>query len=131
MSAINILVVDDESIIGTMFKRELESKGYDVDVVQDGVEALKLVGSNRYDFVFLDMVMPGMCGMETCREIKKICPNLIVTLMTGKIDRNTLDKEADFVKAGGRPFLYKPFSENEITDVIQKELVEKRKSRSL
>lgn len=123
MPAIKILVVDDERIIGTMFKRELESEGYSVDVALNGVEALKLVSSNIYDLVFMDLMMPGMDGIETCREIKKICPDLIVALMTGKVDRNSVNKELDFVNAGGKPFfLYKPFAENEITDVIQKAL---------
>lgn len=122
MTGIKILIVDDEPIIGTLFKRELESKGYHVDVVLNGADALQLVNSNRYDFVFMDVVMPGMDGIETCREIKKIYPELIVTLMTGKIDKETLDKEIDFVNAGGRHFLYKPFTENEIADVIQKTL---------
>lgn len=131
MSALKILVVDDEPIIGTMFKRELESKGYDVDVAPDGTAALELVSSNKYDLVFMDIVMPGINGIETCKEIKKTCPDLTVTLMTGKIDRETLDKETDFVNAGGRNFLYKPFSENEINDIIQKVIGEKnRKSRS-
>ncbi len=132
MSALKILVADDESIIGTMFKRELESKGHNVDVVLNGAEALKLVSSNGYDLVFMDIVMPGMDGIETSKEIKKICPELMVALMTGKIDRDTVNKEAEFVSAGGRVFLYKPFSEDEMNSVIQEALEKKiGKSRSL
>lgn len=123
MSAEKILVVDDEPIIGIAFQRELGEKGYDVDSVLSGEEALKAVKQKKYDIIFIDKVMPGMDGIETCRKIKYISPDSIAIFMTGLFDKENILKEAQFVAAGGRTYyLYKPFSQGELLEVIQKAL---------
>ncbi len=128
MSAENILVVDDEPIIGIGFKRELDGKGYNVDSVLSGGEALKAVKLKKYDIVFIDKILPGMDGVETCKALKKVSPDLICIFMTGHFSKENVLKEAQFVEAGGRTYyLYKPFVQGEVQEIIQKALSEKDK----
>lgn len=128
MSGENILVVDDEPIIGTAFKVELGGSGYHVDSVLSGEEALKAVKQKKYDLVFIDKTMPGMDGIEACREIKKLSPDSIAIFMTGLFDKANTNKEAQFLAAGGRTyFLYKPFAQGELQEVVKKALIEEKK----
>ncbi len=123
MAAENILVVDDEEIIGIGFDRLLVKKGYYVDSVLSGGEAVKAVTLKKYDLVFIDKMMPGMDGIETCREIKKLSPDSVCIFMTGLLDKENIMKEMAFVDAGGPTYyLYKPFSDGEIEEVIRKAL---------
>ena len=126
MSAENILVVDDEPIIGIAFQRELGAKGYHVDSVMNAEEALKAVKLKKYDLIFIDKVMPGRDGIEACRKISKISPDSVAIFMTGYLDKENTLKEKEFIEAGGESYyLYKPFAEGELLMVVQKALKEK------
>jgi len=116
-----ILVVDDEKIIGTAFKRELSKEGYEVDSVLSGEEALEMVKLKNYALIFVDLIMPGIDGIQTCKAIKEISPDSIIVFMTGRIDKDTIFKEIEFTRAGGKVYyLYKPFVEGEILAVTRK-----------
>ena len=65
-----ILAVDDESIILDSFRKILVVAGYSIDTVEKGREALGLILKNDYDFVFTDLKMPEMDGLEVCRRIR-------------------------------------------------------------
>jgi CheY-like chemotaxis protein len=125
MAGESILVVDDEPLIGTAFKRELSQKGYNVDCVLSGEEAVKAATQKKYHIGLIDKDMPGMDGIETCRQIKKISPDSILIFMTGLFDKQNIVKEQQFVEAGGRTYyLYKPFAQGEVQEVILKALSE-------
>ena len=72
MEPIKILLVDDEEHIRLLFKEELEEEGYAIDLASNGVEALEKVKAQRFGLVVLDIKMPGMDGIQTLNEIKKI-----------------------------------------------------------
>ncbi|MGA2108263.1 MAG: response regulator [Syntrophorhabdales bacterium] len=72
MEPIRILLVDDEEHIRLLFKEELEEEGYAIDLASNGVEALEKVKAQRFGLVVLDIKMPGMDGIQTLNEIKKI-----------------------------------------------------------
>ncbi len=72
MEPIRILLVDDEEHIRLLFKEELEEEGYSIDLASNGLEALEKVKAQRFDLVVLDIKMPGMDGIQTLNEIKKI-----------------------------------------------------------
>ncbi len=72
MEPIRILLADDEKHIRLIFKEELEEEGYRIDLASDGFEALDKLKGQRFDLVVLDIRMPGMDGIETLNEIKKI-----------------------------------------------------------
>jgi len=75
-----ILIVDDEENIRILFKEELEDEGYAVDLASNGFEAIEKVKNNSYDLVVLDIKMPGIDGIQTLNEIKKINTNQPVIL---------------------------------------------------
>ena len=67
MSGRSILVVEDEEPIAEAVRVRLESEGYEVRVAGDGPQALRLAGEERPDLVVLDLMLPGMDGLEVCR----------------------------------------------------------------
>lgn len=121
-----ILIIDDEPIVCRAFKKELGDVGYDVDSALSGEEALRKIKTEKYDLVFVDLVLPGKDGIETCRAIKKVSPASKLIFMTGRLDVDPIFKEVDFVNAGGKTYnLYKPFIEGEILEITRKALSEK------
>ena len=72
MEETRILVVDDEEHIRLLFKEELEEEGYTVDLASNGFEALDKLGGAAFSLVVLDIKMPGMDGIQTLNEIKKL-----------------------------------------------------------
>ncbi len=126
MAGEKILVIDDTKVICTALKVILEEDGYDVDIALCGEESFEKAKLKKYDVIFVDLVMPGMDGIQTCKAIKEISLETELVLMTGHIDLNLPDKEAEFVKAGGRVYnLYKPFEVEQILEAVKRALAEK------
>jgi CheY-like chemotaxis protein len=123
MTKAKILVVDDTPIECLAMYKELGEGGYEVDTAINCQDALNKIKANKYDIVFVDLVMPGMDGVETCKAIKKDFPDPTVILMTGYIYSGLREKEVEFVKAGGEYYcLYKPFMPGELVQVAKKAL---------
>lgn len=119
----NILIVDDVEIVCESICKLLANKGYKADIALNGDEAVKQVKTKKYDLVFMDLVMPYMDGIETCKKIKKVSPDTYVVLMTGKVGEDLNEKQIDFIKAGGEIYyLYKPFIPGEILKVTKEVL---------
>lgn len=118
-----ILVIDDEKIVCSGFKKELEKNGYAVDVAYGEQEAIDKIKSKKYDLAYIDYVLPETNGAKICRQIKKLSPETEAVFMTGNCEHNVLKSEIEFLKAGGRTFsLYKPFYEGELIEVTKKVL---------
>ena len=77
-----ILVIDDEDAIRKSFELALEDSGYEVDTASSGMEGIEMLKSQSYDLVFLDLKMPGMNGVETLREIRKLNKDIPVYIVT-------------------------------------------------
>jgi DNA-binding response OmpR family regulator len=109
-AARTILVVDDEAALVEAVRARLVSEGYAVRVAADGPNALAAVEAERPDLVVLDLMLPGMDGLEVCREIQKRdwVPVLMLTARTGETD-----KIAGFA-VGADDYLTKPFSLREL-----------------
>jgi DNA-binding response OmpR family regulator len=107
----NILIVEDEQAIAEAVRARLDSEGYDVRVAFDGPEALEAVAQKTPDLVVLDLMLPGMDGLEVCQEIQKRewVPVLMLTARTDEAD-----KVAGFA-VGADDYLTKPFSMRELT----------------
>lgn len=110
MSEQTVLVVDDEEAIAEAVRARLESEGFSVVVAYDGPEAIRLHAEHRPDLVVLDLMLPGMDGLEVCKEIQKHrwTPVLMLTART---------EEADTVAGfavGADDYLTKPFSLREL-----------------
>jgi sensor histidine kinase YesM len=108
-AAFKVLVVDDEPVNCLVLEQQLQSEGYAVKTVLNGMAALRLLdGGVKYDLVILDLMMPGLTGFEVCAEIrKKYSPQeLPVLALTVK---NRLEDALAAFEYGANDFLSKPF----------------------
>ena len=88
----NILVVDDEFAIREPLKGLLEDRGYKVTIAEDGHAAIEMAKKTHFDIMFIDVVMPGIDGLQTLEEIKKVDPKTKVIVMTGQDVENLTEK---------------------------------------
>ena len=110
MNAANILVVDDEPQIRRVLRSTLSTQGYVITEAKTGEEALESLRKERPDLVLLDMNMPGMGGIETCREIRRALEAPIIMLTVRNAER---DKVAA-LDAGADDYVVKPFGIEEL-----------------
>ncbi len=106
-----ILVVEDETKVGSFIRRALEEESYAVDLSADGPTGLDLARDNSYDLIVLDVMLPGMSGLqvlETLRKEKIKTPVLILTA------RAQLDQRVKGLDAGADDYLTKPFAIEEL-----------------
>jgi len=111
MNTIRILAVDDEPDLRSLLRILLKNKGYEVLEAASGKEAVSILRSEpRIDLVIMDIMMPGLNGVEACAEIRKFStvPMLFLTA------RNQLTDKAEAYASGGDDYLAKPFSQNEL-----------------
>jgi len=111
----NILVIDDEETIRSLFKETLEELGHNVIAVETGFEGLELVKQQDFDLVFLDLKMPGMVGDELFGRIKAIKPRLPVTIITGYPDSGMMRRA---LAQGPFGVMNKPFGESDIITAV-------------
>jgi DNA-binding response OmpR family regulator len=104
------LLVDDEPKIHRLVHRVLEPAGFEVLDARDGQEAVEMLPVRRPDVVLLDVVMPRLDGMETCRRIRAVC-DIPVVMLTGQSDEDTLVRG---LGVGADDYLTKPFSPREL-----------------
>jgi len=105
-----VLVVDDDENIVQLVKMYLERDGYQVTTAYDGVDAIELSRRTRPDIVVLDLMLPGVGGLEVCREMRResSVPIIMLTARTTETDKLTgLDMGAD-------DYVTKPFSPREL-----------------
>ncbi|HTW65784.1 MAG TPA: response regulator transcription factor [Bryobacteraceae bacterium] len=110
MSAGRILVVDDEPQIRRIMRTALTGAGYEVDDAKTGEEAIEKLREYHPDLVLLDINMPGMGGLATCREIRAVSSAGIIMLTV----RNTENDKVEALDAGADDFVNKPFSTPEL-----------------
>ena len=111
MDKIRILAVDDEPDLRSLLRILLTNKGYEVLEAASGQEAVELVRSEpRIDLVIMDIMMPGLNGIEACAEIRKFS-TVPMLFLTAKSQLS--DKTAAYA-SGGDDYLPKPFSQNEL-----------------
>ncbi len=107
-----VLLVEDNRGISEMVGEFLERRGYSVDYAADGVTGLHLAVTNSYDVVVLDLMLPGMDGLDVCRKLrqdaKKSTPVLMLTA------RDTLEDKVTGLDAGADDYLVKPFEVKEL-----------------
>jgi CheY-like chemotaxis protein len=120
-----ILAVDDEKIVLDSLRKTLALGGYSIDTVQDGSEALGLVSRRDYDFVFTDLKMPGMDGVEVTRAVRHLRPDIDVVVITGYA---TIETAVETVRVGALDYIEKPFTEDELLTFVSTALI-KRQAR--
>lgn len=117
MSVEKIMVVDDDSLGREYLYETLKRNGYDVTSVGNGQQALARIGKEACDVIFLDMKMPGMCGMEVLEKVKGISPETVVILMTA---HGTIETAVEAMKKGAYDYIIKPFSPEQIELLISR-----------
>ena len=110
MNSARILVVDDEPQIRRVMRVALTSEGYIVSDARTGEEALERLREDKPDLILLDMNLPGMGGLETCRAIRSGSDAAIVMLTV----RNTEQDKVDALDAGADDYVMKPFHSSEL-----------------
>ena len=106
-----ILVVEDEHRIANSIKKGLEQERYTVDLVYDGAEGYDLASTEDYDLVILDLMLPGMNGLEICKKLRKVDNHVPILILTAK--SQTEDK-VEGLNNGADDYLTKPFSFEEL-----------------
>jgi len=123
--ASRVLVVDDDPTVSDVVRRYLERAEYEVVLAADGQSALDAVHAQRPDLVVLDLMLPGIDGLEVCRRLRRDDPELPVVMLTA------LGDEADRVvglSLGADDYVTKPFSPREL--VLRVQSVLRRSSRA-
>ncbi len=107
----NILIVEDEQKIADTLKFGLAENGYEVDVAYDGLIAKRMLQSNSYDLVVLDINLPGVNGYELCKFIRENDPQVPVIILTAL---SALNDKIEGYDAGADDYVIKPFEFREL-----------------
>ncbi|CAN5369606.1 response regulator transcription factor [soil metagenome] len=110
-AAIRLLVVEDEDEMGGLLSRGLGEEGYAVDLATDGVQALMLASRTEFAVAVLDVMLPGMSGLELCRRLRQEQPSLPILLLTA---RDAVEDRVRGLDAGADDYLVKPFALTEL-----------------
>ena len=111
-----VLVVDDDPTVAEVVRSYLAHAGFDVDHAADGPTALAVAARTRPDLVVLDLMLPGLSGLEVCERLRSTRPDLAVVMLTA------LGEESDRVvglESGADDYLVKPFSPRELVLRVQ------------
>jgi CheY-like chemotaxis protein len=113
----NILIADDELRLRKVVAMFLKKSGHDVREVSNGEQAIEALKTGETDVVVLDVMMPGMGGIEACRQIKNdpVLGSIPVILLTANVSAE--DRELGF-KAGAQAYVTKPFSPKDLLEKI-------------
>ncbi|PWH20156.1 MAG: hypothetical protein DDG59_00985 [Anaerolineae bacterium] len=120
-----ILVIDDEAGIREGIKRGLTPQGYDVETAETGEQGLELFRKQPFDLVLIDVMMPGISGIDLIGEIHRIDPEAVCVIITGYA---TVEMAVRAIKEGAYDFLTKPFSVDDLLLVVQQGLERRRLS---
>ncbi len=120
-----ILAVDDEKIVLDSFRKILVLAGFSVDTVENGPEALTLLRARDYDFLFTDLKMPEMDGVEVVKAARHLRPDMDVVVITGY---GTIETAVETMQFGAVDYVQKPFTAEELIAIANRLLI-KREAR--
>jgi DNA-binding NtrC family response regulator len=112
-----VLLVDDEEKFLEVLSQRLGTRGIDAETSTSGEEAIVKIKNKNYDAIVLDVMMPGIGGIETLKRIRKENPDVQIIMLTG---RGSVDKAVEAMKEGAIDFLEKPADINTLLDKISK-----------
>jgi len=119
MAGEHVLIVDDEPAIQSALRGVLEDEGYRVTAVGSGAEAIGVVGDETPDVVFLDIWMPGLDGLDTLAEIKRVRPETAVVMISG---HGTIETAVKATRLGAYDFIEKPLSLDKTLVILDRAL---------
>jgi len=118
-----IHIIDDESVIHDILGQLLTSEGYEVEISSNGEEALEKHAPDSYDLILLDLLMPGMDGIEVLKNLKKIDPHALVIIITAYA---SVESAIDAMKIGAYDYVQKPFKHDELLLIIKRAIEHKK-----
>ena len=118
-----ILAVDDEPVVLESLRKILVMEGYSVDTVETAQEGLGLVRKHDYDFVFTDLRMPGMDGVDLTKAVKHLRPDIDVVIITGYA---SVDTAVETMRHGAMDYFEKPFTADELAAFAKKLVIQRR-----
>ncbi len=127
MQGLSILLVDDEDRFRLTLSKRLSERGQEVTAVSSGMEAIHQMKERDFDVVVLDVKMPGMDGLETLSELKKIRPDTEVILLTG---HSSMDSSIEGIRLGAFHFILKPCDIDRLLELIHEAHAAKRAAQS-
>lgn len=113
------LVVEDDIKICDFLKKGLHEEGYQVDISNNAHEALYLVGINTYELVLLDIMLPGLSGIEFCKIIRQQNNNIPIIILSAK---DSIEAKIEGLNEGANDYIAKPFSFAELLARIRVQL---------
>jgi len=116
----DLLIVDDQAGVRRFLAEAFSEEGYRVEVACSGGEAVRKAGARRPALVLLDIKMPGMNGLETLEELRKIAPGVPVVIMTAY---GELDIVTEAKKRGVKNYINKPFDLSEVRCLVKELLI--------
>ena len=108
----SVLLIEDHADIAEMVGAYLENREYIIDYAADGITGLHLAVSNRYDAIILDLMLPGMDGLQVCQKIRDDAKSDVPIIMLTA--RDTLDDKISGLDKGADDYLIKPFAIQEL-----------------
>jgi two-component system, OmpR family, copper resistance phosphate regulon response regulator CusR len=114
-----ILIVEDEPGISNFLKQGLEEESYAVDIAEEGKKGLEMALSGEYDLLLLDWMVPGISGIEICRQFRKDFKETPVIFVTAK---DTVDETIFGLQSGANDYIKKPFHFEELLERIKVQL---------
>jgi len=111
-----ILVIDDEPIMQEILSDFLQEEGYTVDVAPSGEDGVERVKAKPYDCAIVDLMMPGIDGIETTQQLKAIDPTLPVIMITAYA---SVESAVEAMKRGAHEYITKPFKNDEVLLVVE------------
>lgn len=112
----NILLVEDDTRVAELIQRGLGEEGFDVQIAYDGISGKKLVNQIDYDLAITDVILPKMDGIQLCKEIRKLKPQMPIIMLTAL---GTTDDKVEGFDAGADDYLVKPFEMRELVARIR------------
>ncbi len=113
----SVLIVDDEALTLRTLGRALGDEGFEVFLAMGGEEALKIFADERPDFALLDVVLPGMNGIEVLRQAKVASPSTVILMMSAY---HMVDRAVEAMKLGAYDYLIKPFHVADMVNTLQR-----------
>src|SRR5580700_11716315 len=107
-----ILIVDDDASVRRALHTTLQTLGFSTAEASGGEEALTLVSTTPFDVVLLDINMPGLDGLETCRRLRRMLPRIAILMLTV---RDSEEDKVQALEAGADDYVTKPFHIRELT----------------
>ncbi|MBL6448734.1 response regulator transcription factor [Fulvivirga sp. 29W222] len=114
-----ILIVEDEPGIANFLKQGLEEESFAVDIAEKGHQGLELALSGEYDLLLLDWMIPGMSGIEICRQFRKTYKETPIIFLTAK---DTVEETIFGLQTGANDYIKKPFHFDELLERIKVQL---------